>query len=59
MKPPVFMEDKKVFFVAHLNDPMTPMATLRKISKLLSLTAPLEEVSDRQRRLDVPLIEDS
>ena len=27
----------------------------RKISKLLSLTAPLEEVSDRQRRLDAPL----
>ena len=26
-----------------------------KISKLLSLTAPLEEVSDRQRRLDAPL----
>ena len=25
----------------------------RKISKLLSLTAPLEEVSDRQRRVDV------
>jgi len=29
----------------------------RKISKLLSLTAPLEEVSDRQRRLDVPWIQ--
>lgn len=27
----------------------------RKFSKLLSLTAPLEEVSDRQRRLDAPL----